>query len=269
MKLHNISIEFLSCRESMTLYNEPPESGYLTNKISPYFSIYQSLCTDLIISKNDEEILIKQNQCVLMPANAHQKMSFTEDKIYPCANHAQYVFMDIVINGKYRIDDLFDFPLVLPEEYQTEMFILLQELSRIEDIEENLCDRLSIAYKIIKILLLCSIPKKKLAASMLLAIDYVKRNYRRNISISELAEVAKMSESNFFRIFKRSMGTSPVAYINDYRLLISSVLLETTDKKIGSISEEVGFNEQYYFSKLFSKRFGVSPAVYRKNYRHS
>lgn len=268
MKLHNISIEFLSCRESMGMYNAPPSYVYTTNKISPYFCLIQYLSEKMEVSReNREPLVLERNQCFIFPANSRQKIKFSDDTVFPCVDHAQYIFVDVVINGKCRMDDLFDFPEVLPEKYQPEIFLLLQELSKLNDSEETLCDRLSLTYKIIKILLNCAQPKKKLDTSLLIAIDYIKRNYRRNIHISELSEVANMSESNFFRVFKRTMGSSPTAYINDYRLLVASALLETTNKKIGSISESVGFNEQYYFSKLFSKKFGVSPAVYRKMHR--
>lgn len=270
MKLHNISIEFLSCRESMHFYNEMPENRYTVDKISPYFAIVQNLGHTAEVSRDRKNpILAPQNTCVLFPANRPQSIQFTENTTFPCVDHSQYVFLDIVINGKYRIDDLYDFPEILPEEYQPEMFLLLQKLSKFNETFDTLCDRMSLAYKIIKILLACGIPKKKVEDNVLMAVDYIKRNYKNNISVSELAVAANMSESNFFRIFRRTMGISPIAYINDYRLLISSVLLETSDKKIGDIATAVGFNEQYYFSKLFSKRFGVSPATYRKNYRHS
>lgn len=270
MKLHNISIEFLSCKEGMQLYDRMPHQRYTVNKISPYFAINQNLGHTMEVARDGKKpITAEKNTCALFPANRLQSIQFAEDTVFPCVDHGQYAFLDIVINGKYRIDDLFDFPEILPEEYQPEMFLLLKELSKFDETPDTLCDRLSVAYKIIKILLACATPKKKIETNVLLAIDYIKRNYRRNISISELSEAAKMSESNFFRIFKRAMGTSPIAYINDYRLLIASVLLETTDKKIGRIAEEAGFNEQYYFSKLFSKKFGVSPAVYRKKIRRT
>lgn len=269
MKLYNISIEFLSCKESMQLYNEMPQNRYTVNKISPYFAINQNLGHTMEVARDGKRPIIAQkNTCVLFPANRPQSIQFTEGTTFPCVDHGQYAFLDIVINGKYRIDDLYDFPEILPEEYQPEMFLLLQELSKFKETPDTLCDRMSLAYKIIKILLACGIPKKKIEDNVLMAVDYIKRNYKNNISVSELAVAANMSESNFFRIFKRAMSVSPIAYINDYRLLISSVLLETTDKKIGDIAASVGFNEQYYFSKLFSKRFGVSPAIYRKNSRH-
>ena len=268
MKLNNISIEFLSCKESMCMYNEAPKKVYNTDKISPYFCLIQYLSGEMEVYKEGREpVILKRNQCFIFPANSLQRVKFSKDTTFPCVDHAQYIFVDVVINGKYRMDDLFDFPDILPEKYEPEIFLLLQELSKLNDNEETLCDRLSLAYKIIKILLNCAVPKKKLEASLLVAVDYIKRNYKRNIMVSELSGIANMSESNFFRIFKRTMGISPTVYINNYRLLIAAVLLETTDKKIGSISDEVGFNEQYYFSKLFSKKFGVSPAAYRKKFR--
>ena len=63
------------------------------------------------------------------------------------------------------------------------------------------------------------------------------------------------------------MGTSPMQYILGIRVRNAQTLLETTDDSISNIASIVGYDNPMYFSRLFRKAKGVSPAGYRKLYR--
>lgn len=60
------------------------------------------------------------------------------------------------------------------------------------------------------------------------------------------------------------MKISPAQYILSLRMVNAQSLLENTDYKIGEIAEIVGYDNQLYFSRVFRKEYGVSPAQYRK-----
>jgi AraC-like DNA-binding protein len=60
------------------------------------------------------------------------------------------------------------------------------------------------------------------------------------------------------------MGMSPKEYIIKLRLDRSMELLQCTDLSVGEISDIVGYQDPLYFSKLFKRKLGVSPAAYRK-----
>ena len=91
----------------------------------------------------------------------------------------------------------------------------------------------------------------------------MKENYRRKISVQELSALANMSESNFYAVFKKHMGFSPIAYLNKYRLSIAADKLIDTADTVSEISYSVGIGDPLYFSKLFHLAAGVSPTEYR------
>jgi len=76
-----------------------------------------------------------------------------------------------------------------------------------------------------------------------------------------------MSESNFFTVFKKVLGNSPISYLNHYRLSIAADRLIETSQAINEIGYSVGFNDALYFSKLFKKTYGSTPKEYRATYK--
>ncbi|MEM6321913.1 MAG: helix-turn-helix transcriptional regulator, partial [Bacteroidota bacterium] len=74
---------------------------------------------------------------------------------------------------------------------------------------------------------------------------------------------AYMSESNFHRVFKNELGISPIDFINEKRLERAATLLKSSSKKINDICLECGFNSRSYFTRLFKRKYQVSPNAYR------
>lgn len=97
-------------------------------------------------------------------------------------------------------------------------------------------------------------------------IKYVEHHYGEKIAISDIARESGFSESHFMKYFKHTMGLSFTQYLNDYRLTMASRLLLTSDSSVLSIAEEVGIENPSYFNRIFKRRFGVTPSVYRKEY---
>ena len=76
-----------------------------------------------------------------------------------------------------------------------------------------------------------------------------------------------MSESNFARIFTRSMGTAPGQYLINLRIEKAKELLISTDHRIGEIALLVGFSSQGHFDVFFKRKIGVTPSEYRLSQR--
>ncbi len=94
--------------------------------------------------------------------------------------------------------------------------------------------------------------------------QYINKHLHRSLQIKELADEACMSEPSFYRTFKQTFGMTPVDYINQQRIALASQLLRTTNRCLGDISVECGFNNLTYFMKLFRREIGSSPTQYRK-----
>jgi len=98
-------------------------------------------------------------------------------------------------------------------------------------------------------------------------VEAFSNEWNLNEKIEKYAEPSGMSETYFYRCFRKWSGISPVEYRNNLRLSNAESLLRCTDMKIGEISESVGFEDPFYFCKLFSEKYGASPRNYRNNTR--
>ena len=96
---------------------------------------------------------------------------------------------------------------------------------------------------------------------------YFEEHYYEDISIEQYAASRSMSTSWFNRSFRNSVGTSPMQYILEIRIRNAQTLLETTDYSVADIASVIGYDNPMYFSRLFRKAKGLSPAKYRKVYR--
>ena len=97
------------------------------------------------------------------------------------------------------------------------------------------------------------------------AVEYIQRNYTLGtIRTQALAAQCGISTRYFNRLFAAFYGVAPKEYILRLRLELAQNLLISSAESIGSISEICGFPDVYYFSRLFKRRFGISPNRYRK-----
>ena len=96
------------------------------------------------------------------------------------------------------------------------------------------------------------------------AIYYIKQHLTDKISVPMLAALEGLSESRFYSVFKNTMGTSPIEYINTLRIERACNLLASTPMSVAEIGENCGFDDNFYFSKIFKKSFGISPIEWKK-----
>lgn len=97
------------------------------------------------------------------------------------------------------------------------------------------------------------------------AVDYVKRNYMKKITLEEVASYVYLSPSYFSKIFKEEMGRNFNSYLNHIRIEMSKRLLLDDSVVLVDVSNIVGYEDQSYFSKVFKKLTGVSPGKFRES----
>lgn len=98
------------------------------------------------------------------------------------------------------------------------------------------------------------------------AAEFISNNYTAQITIDDVAAYAGVSRSWLYRGFQRRFGVSPLAYLEDIRLQYAMQLLTRTALQIREIAYSVGYVDALYFSKVFSRRTGLSPTAYRAAY---
>ena len=96
--------------------------------------------------------------------------------------------------------------------------------------------------------------------------DYIEKNcFSEDITLSEMAVRADLSESHFSYLFKRHTGHSLIDYTNDVKISKAKELLLEPDLKVYEIAEMVGYSSLTYFNRVFKGRTGFSPNEYRKD----
>lgn len=101
-----------------------------------------------------------------------------------------------------------------------------------------------------------------------LARRYFHAHYNEEINIEQYAQAIHMSPCWFNRTFKATTGCTPTQYITDIRMKVAAQLLVTTHDSIQEIASLVGYDNPYYFSRIFRRATGVSPSSHRKSNLH-
>jgi AraC-like DNA-binding protein len=92
----------------------------------------------------------------------------------------------------------------------------------------------------------------------------IENNLQFSLGLDEYARMAGMSVSSFKRFFKQVYGNSPGQYIINRKLSIASFLLKKGTKSIQEIAYEVGFENPAHFTRMFTKKYKVSPSRFRE-----
>ena len=96
------------------------------------------------------------------------------------------------------------------------------------------------------------------------ALEYIEENYMQQFSIEFLADLCHWSPTHFRRVFHEIMGTSPLDFVNNTRIMKSCILLRSTEESILDISEMVGFHSVSSYNRYFTKIIQITPREYRK-----
>ena len=96
-------------------------------------------------------------------------------------------------------------------------------------------------------------------------VEYIAENYGEKIYIETLADMIGVSPDYFTKMFKDSIGTTPIDYINGVRVNHALRLLTMTDTPVNEIADKTGFSNPNYFHKIFKSYMEISPLAYRKS----
>lgn len=98
-------------------------------------------------------------------------------------------------------------------------------------------------------------------------IEYMQHAFSTNITLAKLADMAGTNPSYYSQLFKRKMKKSPIEYLTDLRMNQAKQQLLRPSGKIRDIARDVGYKDEFYFSRRFKTYSGISPTAYMKQ-RH-
>lgn len=95
----------------------------------------------------------------------------------------------------------------------------------------------------------------------------VRHNPQKAWDFAQEASKAGLSMVHFRRLFKQFSGLPPQQFLIQCRLQAAAGLLTTSSYQINDIADRVGFDNEFYFSRLFKKKFNMSPLAYRRDFQ--
>lgn len=237
----------------------PPPDGLIHSKRRFQFSLVQlENSTYRVCIDREDNVHIVTGSLILATPLQTQWIWETMPR---SSNWARRLFFNIDINDGYSIDLFYEFPIMLDNEVTQQIIPLLAQIADTQDVFA----RKIVCYQIAKLLFSRAKPRKHPANPKIIQIlRYIHNHYAHALNVPLLAETHQISQSGLYALFKQYCHTSPIAYINSYRLEEAAKLLINTDLSVSQIGEIVGFENFSYFCRCFRKTFFTTPSQYRK-----
>jgi transcriptional regulator GlxA family with amidase domain len=93
--------------------------------------------------------------------------------------------------------------------------------------------------------------------------SFIRNNYHRRLTLTEMADTVNLSRWRLCHLFKESMGTSPERYLARVRLEKARQLLETEFLTVKEVMNRVGIADASHFARSFKSAYGVTPGKYK------
>lgn len=130
----------------------------------------------------------------------------------------------------------------------------------IKDVQ-RICD----SYKGAVLLLPVKKVPDNISPAMQNALIYIHENYKKKISLKDVADAIHLNAAYLSTLFNKEMPTGFSKYLLELRMKTAKKLLENTNYKVKEVAEKAGFFDYHYFARAFKDLTGLSPLEYRKN----
>ena len=254
--IQNIEIKTIKANG---LYGEC--EGVYHKKILTRLSVVQAIKGSYDIRLNNGQTFSTGEGGVFI-APSHALQEITHHNGQNGVMNAHWVVIDAVINGIFRFDEAFSFPVVLDKKYNAKIYHIIREIRY----PKNYFKKTIAGYNLLEILANEGKAKEPKDSPKSKIEKFVEEHYSEDIKAKDIATHLSCSVSQIFLYTKKYYGLSPANYINCIRLQQAEIQLLYSNKSITEIAFGVGFSDSAYFSKLFKKYYGNSPFHHRLKY---
>lgn len=219
-----------------------------------------------IFKYNDKDIILSSDEMILIPPGIKNEYKYNSGS-YTMWVHFSGTALSKILKS-YNIEPLIKYKLsnskhFIPYAERIINELQIKKVGFINNCNSYLLYLLTLAKREIDE----EIKKKDTDTTLMdlqRVVEDMKINYTENKSIAEYAKLCNLSVYRFIHIFSEKFGVSPYQFLLNIKISRAQYLLTDTDVPIADISKTVGYDDQFYFSRLFKKHTGLSPLQYRK-----
>ena len=205
---------------------------------------------------SDEEEMIMDRECWGLQFTQEWLNSFKESAALGPLFKAMSFGVDL---GQFTPEEREDFANIVGTNSLKSMGSFFNLMASIADRKEFKTVSTTSAYS--------NVMSQKISKRMERVSKYIQDNYQHAINLSEISDIASMTEQSFSRWFRQTSGLTFIDYLMQLRTTVASHLLVNTNKPMSEVAEESGFNSSSSFNRSFLKVKGCSPREFRKQKR--
>lgn len=190
---------------------------------------------------------------------------------YNCKDHMEKLYFFVQLDNKYGTEVLRGVDRILSVEMPIEHMRELLELHKGESVVGSGQLQAMLQLDIFNLLAKhnIEIKNRRLSDVIQRALSFIENNLSASLTVKTVADNTFISSANLSHKFKAEMGISVSQYIDGMVMYQAEQLLINTEWPLSKISTELGFYDQFYFSRRFKEKHTISPLKYRKSHRVS
>ena len=223
------------------------------------FSLFISQVTARYTFPNRDPVIAKKGDLVYIPTGEMYNVRFTDGGSDPDLFTLNFTLFDTDGNELVLAKELSVYRNAVTEKLSDNVRMLSDAVL----FEESELRKQSLFYEILFEICNQLVEKHEEYCPIRQGMELLCEQWSENKKIKEYADICGISEGAFYSYFKKLCGRSPVEYRNGIRINAARSLLANTDLMISEVGIRCGFEDPYYFSRVFKRITGFSPKEYR------
>ncbi len=231
------------------------------NACDPFSRLYYVISGGGFLKYGDTTVEMSSGNVYLVPAF----LRFS----YWCEDKMEKLYFHISMTKTDRYDLLSTVNKVLSMPFDTDKIRSMIKLYNSDDYISFLSLKNSIWSTVTSFFKRYDLPKipiNNYSETIKNTIEYINKNAKINLSVSEISKNLYLCESTLRKHFKNEVGVTVGEYVDTVVFFKAKEMLSSKSILIGEISESLGFCDQFYFSRRFKERYGKTPSEYRKEF---
>lgn len=224
-----------------------------------------------VISLNDQHKTIRESYCLLILPGTRVKIEQQKQRfqIYMLKFNVFYDgrTMSRKENENNGLSALGNHTVVVhPVTHYIQLFEVLDECKQANSALDKLKRSITVQ-QLVYSFAVCAMAEKPISSREAVeqTISYIQENYQQEMSLAALASMANIGVRQYSHIFKQITGCTPISYLQQIRIKNAKQLMRSFSCDMQSIARQVGYKDEFYFSRKFKQLEGVSPTAYLRN----